>query len=174
MNGRGGAQLEEQIELFGKERVVVFQIVTEEREGFGEGPAASDDLGAAAGDKDERSEILEDADGVVGAEHGDGAGETKRLSARGGGGKNYGGSGVEEVVTMMLADTEGIQPGGVGGRDLGQEVAHAISWVGRDAGDRVRLNGDKTVEAKLHDVYQVPQKVCVTRSAGAGAASRSA
>jgi len=108
MNGRGGAQLEEQIELFGKERVVIFQVVTEAGKGFGEGTAASDDPGTAAGDEVERSEILEDGDGVVGAEHGEGAGETNLLSARGGGGENYGGGGVEEVVTMMLADTKGI------------------------------------------------------------------
>jgi hypothetical protein len=69
------AQGQQQVELLGEELVVVAQVVAEERIGLDEGAAADDDLRAAVGDEVERGEVLEDADGIVGAEDRDGAGE---------------------------------------------------------------------------------------------------
>ena len=69
------AELQEEVELFGEEGVVVLEVEAEEGEGLDEGAPADDDLGAAAGDQVECCELLEDADGVGGAEYCDGAGE---------------------------------------------------------------------------------------------------
>jgi hypothetical protein len=41
------ADLEQQIELLGKERVIVVKVEAEERKGLDKGAAASDNLGAA-------------------------------------------------------------------------------------------------------------------------------
>ncbi len=76
------AEGEEEVEFFGEEGVVVFELEAEEREGFDEGAAAGDDFGAAVGDEVEGGEFLEDADGVGGAEDGDGAGEADVFGAR--------------------------------------------------------------------------------------------
>ena len=67
------AELEEEVELFGEEVVVVLEFEAEEGKGFDEGAAAGDDFGAAVGDEVERGEVLEDADWVGGAEDGDSA-----------------------------------------------------------------------------------------------------
>ncbi len=68
------AQRQQKVELLGEEFVVVVQVVAEERIGLDEGAAADDDLRAAVGDEVQRGEVLEDADGIVGAEHCHGAG----------------------------------------------------------------------------------------------------
>ena len=65
----GLAQREQQVELLGEELVVVVEVVAEEREGLDERAAAGHDLGAPAGEQVERREVLEDAHGVVRAEH---------------------------------------------------------------------------------------------------------
>ncbi len=67
------AKGEEEVEFFGEEVVVVFELEAEEREGFDEGAAACDDFGAAVGDEVESGELLEDADGVGCAEDRDGS-----------------------------------------------------------------------------------------------------
>jgi hypothetical protein len=53
-----------QIELFVKQRLVVGEIVAEQRKGLGEGAAAENDFGAAAGDSVERRKSLKDPDRV--------------------------------------------------------------------------------------------------------------
>ena len=124
--GEGGAMLagpvdvgvfadgEEEVELLGEEIVVVFELEAEEREGFDEGAAAGDDLGAAVGDEVEGGELLKDADGVGGAEDGDGGGEADGCGAGGGGGEDDGGGGVEVLGAVMLAEAEGVEADLVG------------------------------------------------------------
>ena len=89
------AEGEEEVEFFGEEIVVVFELEAEEREGFDEGAAAGDDFGAAVGDEVEGGELLKDAHGVGGAEDCDGAGEADLRCACGCGGEDDCGCGVE-------------------------------------------------------------------------------
>ena len=59
--------LQQQLELLGEQRVVVVEVVAEEREGLDERAAPGHDLGAPAGQQVERGELLVDADRIVGA-----------------------------------------------------------------------------------------------------------
>ena len=68
-HARRRAQLEQQLELLGEQRVVVGELVAEERERLDERAAARHDLGAPAREQVERRELLEDAHRVVRAEH---------------------------------------------------------------------------------------------------------
>ena len=138
------ADLQQEVELFGEEGIVVFEFEAEERVGFDEGAAAGDDFGAAVGDQVEGGEFLEDADGVGGAEDGDGAGEANIFCARGGGGEDDGGGGVEEFGAVVLADAEDVQADLVGELDFVDEVAESLGRAEGDAGDGVRA-----VAAKL-------------------------
>jgi hypothetical protein len=63
------AQLQQQLQLLGEERVVVIQVVAEERKRLDEGAAPRHDLRAPAGEQVQRGELLEDAHRVVRAEH---------------------------------------------------------------------------------------------------------
>ena len=56
------AQRQQQLELFGEQRVVVAEVVAEQREGFDERAAPRHDLGATARQQVEGGELLEDAD----------------------------------------------------------------------------------------------------------------
>ena len=103
------AEGEEEVEFFGEEVVVVFELEAEEREGFDEGAAAGDDFGASVGDEVEGGEVLEDADGVGGAEDGDGRGEANVCGAGGCGGEDDGGGGVEVLAAVVLAEAEGVE-----------------------------------------------------------------
>ena len=120
------AQPQQQLELLGEELVVVLEVVAEERERLDEGAAAGHDLGAAAGEQVERRELLEHADGIVGAEHGDGAGEADPLGALGRGGEHHGRGGDGEVGTVVLADPEDVEADLVGELDLLDQVAQAL------------------------------------------------
>jgi len=131
------ADVEEQFEFFGEEGVVVFEPEAEERVGLDEGAAAGDDLCAAVGDEVEGGEVLEDADGVGGAEDGDRGGEADAFGAGGGGGEDDGWGGVEELGTVVLAYAEDVETNVVGVLDLYEEVAQLFCSAEGDAGDGV-------------------------------------
>jgi hypothetical protein len=82
---------QQQVELLGEQGVVVGQVVAEQREGLGERPSARHDLGTAARQQVQRGELLEHADGIVGAEHADGTGQPDLVGALGRRGKHRGG-----------------------------------------------------------------------------------
>ena len=144
------AEGEEEVEFFGEEVVVVFELEAEEGEGLDEGAAAGDDLGAAVGDEVEGGEVLEDADGVGGAEDGDGRGEADVCGAGGGGGEDDGGSGVEVLDAVMFAEAEGVQTDLVGELDLFEEVGDALLRGDGVARDGVGNQRCEAVDADLH------------------------
>ena len=140
------AQREQQLELLGEQLVVVVEVVAEQRERLDERAAAGHDLGAAAGEQVERREVLEHADGVVGAEHGDGARQADALGARGAAASEHDGRrGDREVGAVVLADAEDVEPDLVGQLDLLDQVAQPLLRgliPGSDVGERV--------DAELH------------------------
>src|SRR5690242_12998989 len=73
VRSRIAAKLDEPRKLLGEETVIVGEVVAEERKRLDEGAAAEHDLGAAARDQVDLRELLEDADGIVRAQDGDGA-----------------------------------------------------------------------------------------------------
>ena len=109
VNVRVLADLEEQIELFREQRVVVFETQTEERIRLHEGAAAGDDLSTTMGDQVQSGKFLEDANRVSGAENGDGAREADVFRACGGRGQNHGRGGIEELGPVMFSDAEHVQ-----------------------------------------------------------------
>jgi hypothetical protein len=64
-------QQREEVQLLLEQRLVVLQVESEQRERLGERPSPEDHLGASTRDRVERREALEDAHGLVGAEHRD-------------------------------------------------------------------------------------------------------
>lgn len=142
-----GADLQEEIELLGEERVIVFQLQAEERERLDEGAAADDHLGAALREQIEGGELLKHAHGIGGAEHGDGAGEADAGSFRGGGGENDGRGGVEEVAAVMLADAEVVEPDRLGVGDARDEIAQGGRSVVGEIGGLFAKRGGEAVEA---------------------------
>ena len=96
----------EKIELLLEQHVVVLQVEAEERERLGERAAAHDHLGAAVRDRVQRREALEDADRIVGAEHGDGRPQVNPRGARGDGGQQHLGCRDGEVGAVMFTDAE--------------------------------------------------------------------
>ena len=77
-------------------------------------PRPEDHLGAPVRHGVERGEALEDADRVVGAEHGDRGAEADPLGAPGDGGQHDLGRGDGEVVAVVLADAEEVEAEAVG------------------------------------------------------------
>ena len=131
------ADLEQEIEFFGEEGVVVLQPKAEEREGIDERATAGDDFGTAVGDEVERSELLEDADGIGSGEDGDGAGEADVGGPGGCGGEDDGGRGVEVVGAVVLADTKDVEADLIGEDDLVDEVAETVGGGDGEAGGGV-------------------------------------
>ena len=123
----GLAQREQQPQLLLEQLVVVAQVVAEERERLDERAAAGHDLGAPAREQVERAEVLEDADRVVGAEHGDGAREPDRFRARRGRREHDGRRRDGEVRPVVLADAEDVQPDLVGELHLLEQVVQALA-----------------------------------------------
>jgi hypothetical protein len=143
----GFAQGEEEVELFFKELVVVFELEAEQGEGFDERAAAGDDFGATAGDEVEGGEVLEDADRVGGAQDGDRTGQSDLLRARRRRGEDDRGSGVEVVLTVMFADAKDVQPHLIGVFDLFDQIPQALRRADREA--RLVVRRRETVDANL-------------------------
>ena len=116
------ADFQQQLELFLEKGIVVFELQAEERIGLDERAATGDDFGATVGDEIERGEFLEDADGIGGAENGDGAGEADVFRARRGGGQDDRRRGVEKFGAVMLADAEDVEADFVGEFDFVEET----------------------------------------------------
>ncbi len=119
-------QRQKQVELLGEEFVIVFEVVAEQREGFDERAASGHDLGAAARQKIERRELLEDAHRIVGRKHGDGAGELDAAGALGRRGERHDRRRGGIVRPVVLAEAEHVEPDLVGQFDLLDEVAQAL------------------------------------------------
>ena len=150
-------QLDQQVQLLGEQRFVVVEIMAEQRKGFDEGTAARHDLRPAAGELVEGREILEDADGVVRAQHGDGAREDDALRARDGGGQHHRGGGDGVVGAVMLAEAEDIEPHLIGEFDLLHLVPQPLAGVEGTTGLRMHAGLAKRVDAELH--WRIPRIV---------------
>ena len=146
------AQLQEQVELFGEEVVVVLEVVAEEREGFDEGAASGHDLGAAARKQVDGGESLEHADGIVGAQDADGTGEADIPGAHGGRAQHHRRRRDGIIGAVMLAHAENIQPDLIGEFDLLNQVPQPLRRG--DVPPRFRVGADigEGIEAKLHGV----------------------
>src|SRR5712692_2585051 len=86
---RACTDFQEKVELFRKERIVIFKTQPEEGIRLNERTATGNNLGAAPRDQVESRKLLENANGVGGAENRDCAGETNIFRARGGSGEDY-------------------------------------------------------------------------------------
>jgi hypothetical protein len=132
------ADLEQQVELLGEQRVVVLEPKTEQGKGIDERAAPYDHLRAALRDEIECGEILEYAHRVGRAEDCYGAGETYATGSRRSCGKNDWGSRVQEILAVVLADSEDIESNLIRVLDLLDEVAQALRFADRAAGFIVR------------------------------------
>ena len=158
------ADLQQQVELLGVEVVVVVQVVAEQREGLDEGAAAGHDLGPAARDEVKLGELLKDAHGIVGAEHGDRAGEPDPLGPRGDRGQGDGRGGDEEVGPVVLTDGEHVEAELVGQHALLDQVLHPL--LRADARGEVGEGGDSEFHANQNSNYLRAQ---LTRARGSAA-----
>src|SRR5579863_4066999 len=88
MHIRVVANFQQEVELFLEKGIVVIELQAEERIRLDERATAGDDFGAPVGDEVERSELLEDADGIGGAKNGNGTREADIFRTRRCGGEN--------------------------------------------------------------------------------------
>ena len=147
---RLGADAQEEGELFGKERIVVVELVAEQGKRLDERAAPGHDLRTASRQTIEGGELLIDAHRIVGRQHRDGAREADALGQRGARCEHdrRGRDGV--VRPMMLADAEHVEPDAVGKLDLLHEVGEGLLEPVRLAGQRVAPGLDEGVDAELH------------------------
>jgi hypothetical protein len=140
----GLAQPQQQLELLGEQLLVGVEVVAEQRERLDKRTAPGHDLGAPVRDEVERGEVLEDAHGIVGAQHRDRAGQADVPRARGGGSQRDGRRRDGVVGAVVLADAEDVEADLVGQHDLLEEVAHPPRRV--DPGSHV----GEGVQTELH------------------------
>ena len=126
-------QLHEQVELLLEELLVLRQVIAEEGERLGERPAAEDDLGPSVGDGVEGREPLEDPHRVVRAEDGHRRPQVDPLGLAGDGCQHDLRRRDREVLAVVLADAEEVEPEAVGQDRFLDDVAE-------DLGMRQRLS----------------------------------
>ena len=97
--------------------------------------------------------MLEDPHRLVGAEYGDGAGESNALCAFGGRGEDDGGRGGDVVGAVMFADAEDVEANLVGEFDFLYEIADALRGAGLPAGLWVVCGVDEGIDAQFHEVH---------------------
>ena len=116
---------EQQVELLSEQCVVVGEVVAEERKRLDERAAPGHDLGAAVRDQVDRRELLEDPDGVVGAQHADRARQSQPRRPRGDRGERDRGRRDDEVPAVVLADAEDVEPDALRELRLLEQLPHA-------------------------------------------------
>src|SRR5262249_32649851 len=102
------------------------EVVAEQRERFDARPAAEDDLGPAAGDGVQRGVPLVHPDRIVGTQHGDGGAEVDPLGARRDRREHHVSGRHREILGVMLADPEEVQPGLLGQDSFLDHVADRL------------------------------------------------
>jgi hypothetical protein len=115
--------LQQHVELFDEEILVVVQIIAEEGKGLDKSAAPGDDLGASIAQPIERGELLEDTHRVVGAENRNGTGKPDmfRLCRRG---RECDRHGRDRIVgPVMFAQPVDIDPDLIGEDHLFDHVA---------------------------------------------------
>ena len=140
------AQAQQQLELLREQRVVVVEVVPEQRERLDERAASGHDLRAAVREQVERRELLEDADGIVRAQDGDGACQADLRRPLGDRREHDGRGGDGEVGPVVLAHAEDVESELVGELRFLQQVAQAGRWVGVRPVRQLR----ERVDAELH------------------------
>jgi hypothetical protein len=124
-------ELDEQVDLLVEEHLVVTQVVAEERKRLGEGAAPEDHLGAPVRQRVDGREALEDADRVVGAEHGHPGGQVDARGLRRDPGEYRLGGRDRELGAVVLAHRDDVKAGLIGDDSLGD-----------DPPDRLRVRDD--------------------------------
>jgi hypothetical protein len=142
--------VEQEIQVLFKQRVVVFQVQPEQRERVDERAATDDHFGTTPRDQIERRELLKESDGVDRTEDRDGAREPNAAGPSGRGRQNDRRGRIQVFLAMVFTDAEDVEACLVGVFDLLQQLAQTVS---RDRGETaVGVSGRETVDADLHGV----------------------
>src|SRR5437667_3041857 len=147
--------LQEQLELLGKQRVVVLQSQPEQWKGLDERTAAHDDLRAALRQKIEGGEALEHAHRVGRAQDRYRTGETYPVRSCRRGSQNDRRGGIEIFLTVVFADSKYVQANLIGMLDLLDQVAQTVRRAHGTAGVVVRRR--EAIDADLHLRPRLPQ-----------------
>src|SRR6266568_1297749 len=118
------ADLQQEIELLREERVVVLEIEAEQWERFDERTAADDHLRAALRYKVECRELLEQPHRIDRAEDRHSARQANSFRTCSRGCEDHRRSRVEELLPMVLAEPEHVQPELIGMFNLFEQIAH--------------------------------------------------
>ena len=144
-NGVRLVDLQQEVELLGIQLVVVVKAVPEERERFGRGATTSGDLGTAVGQRIQSRELLIDPHRVVRAQHGDRAPELDPLRNRRGRRENHRARGGRHLIRVVFANTEVVEPHGIGQGDGLAQIAHSVGRRSEGAALPIPLNIRKAV-----------------------------
>jgi hypothetical protein len=118
------SNIQQQIELLFKQRVVVLQPIPEQRKGLDRRPTTDDHLGAPARQQIDRGKVLKRSYRILGAEYGDGTRQPDARGANRSGAKDYGRRRIEELPAMVFSNAERIEPDRVRVLDLLDQVPH--------------------------------------------------
>ena len=144
------AHLEQKVELFCEEGIVVVEVVAEQRERFDERATAGHDFRPPARQKVEARKLLIDAHRIVGREHRDGARQADALRPRGPGRKHDGRRRDCIVGPVMLADPEHVEADAVGELHLLHEVGEGLVDSGGLSRPGIAPGLDEGVDAEFH------------------------
>jgi hypothetical protein len=142
------ADLQEQIEFLGEQRVVILQPETKERKRLDGRTAAHDHFRASSRQQIERCEALKYPYRVGGAQNRDSAGETDTVRSCRRCSENDRGSGIEELPTVMFPDAKAVQARLIGVYDLFDKLLQTV--LRPYSKTRVIESGREAVNPYLH------------------------
>src|SRR5207253_5533149 len=140
--------VQQEVQLLGKQRVVVVQVVAEQWEGFDRRPATDNHLGPSLRNQVERGELLEQAHRVRRAQNGHRAGQTNASRSSCRCSQDHWRRRVEELAFVVFADSENIQTDLVRLLDALEQLAHAVYGACCQAG--VVEPGGKAINSYFH------------------------
>src|SRR5437016_966342 len=140
--------MQQEVQLLGKQSVVVFQVVAKEWEGFDRRAATDHHLGASLRKQVERGELLEQAHLIRRAQDGHRAGQTNASRSSSRCSQDHRRRKVEELAFVVFANSENIQTDLVRLLDALEQLAHAVYGACCQAG--VVEPGGKAINSYFH------------------------
>ncbi|EGE58611.1 hypothetical protein RHECNPAF_2940051 [Rhizobium etli CNPAF512] len=143
-------ELEQEIELFDEQCVIIPEIVAKERIGIDERAAADHQFGPSAGDEIEGGKLLEHAHRIGRTDDGNSACQPDSPGPRSRCRQDHCRSRIERVLAVMLTHAEDIEADGVGQFHLGEHPFHAVGRRLQLPRFRVGRKHRKTVDTDFH------------------------
>jgi hypothetical protein len=141
---------QQETQLLVKEGIIIPEIETEERVGFGKGTASRHDLRPSFRNQIKGRKFLKNSHWIGGTQHGHRTCEVDPPRSCSSRGEQDNGRRIKELLAVVLPDPEDIETDPIGRLDFLEKIPEAHHRIDLGSCDRIAGRGDEAVDPNLH------------------------